>query len=683
MKRVTSLDVGQVVEISLPGGGSLVLIKANSSNYLLRSQLYDKYARGHCGETHFSSLCKDARKAGGQTLAGPRVLADLHKVVAIKPRTPAVVVVTVAQGLAALRRAKVRLAQIQELQAAVGQAPRGPPVQDRGMPSSSSCQDTLLQPPAEHHFCHDLPSELPSSFPATALGGRFGLRNFPRLLQQPVLQAQLAAFRSFYSKLFNFERKGRALVSQSVGTVANDLLMILGFLHSHLGIQAPQLHDLLNADWIATYMASRVQAGQSQGSLTHDMDALAKLVQFWLGHRQLQPQVAQQLHRLETWLQKLRQQVRHHRPQVRKDPFAMQAAGKWVDATTLVQCFEQARLEVLQVVQEWKRVHPGQPLGLATAQQLQEALFANLLFGYLPPMRLECIKTMTVPGAACGCQEEECTLGPGCGGNRCERTGQHSIKLVFPHHKNTRTWGNAIVLESLPSELTQLFVLYLDEALPRLHQQFPSARQHDRVFFTRSGAVHKVSLSTYFNSVLHRLGIPAHVHIAPQHLRHIFIDERRGVQPAAGPSDGGAALVMGNSPATWSAWYDLAKWDGRSAQRAVDDMSPWRAAMLRGSSAGAQQAAVQPVLQLSAPDLVPLPVAADLPGVMDEGSQDEDEVQQQQSESEALASGSEWESESDASGSAPESESEGSESSASSSSSESGSSEEELIIDIG
>ena len=42
--------------------------------------------------------------------------------------------------------------------------------------------------------------------------------------------------------------------------------------------------------------------------------------------------------------------------------------------------------------------------------------------------------------------------------------------------------------------------------------------------------------------------------------------------------------MMGNSVAAWGAWYQLSRWDGRAAQRAADEMQPWRAAMLQPAS---------------------------------------------------------------------------------------------------
>ena len=48
----------------------------------------------------------------------------------------------------------------------------------------------------------------------------------------------------------------------------------------------------------------------------------------------------------------------------------------------------------------------------------------------------------------------------------------------------------------------------------------------------------------------------------------------------AGPSNQGAAMVMGHSEKQWRRWYDM-RFSPRLAQQAVDDMQCWRAAMLQ------------------------------------------------------------------------------------------------------
>lgn len=72
----------------------------------------------------------------------------------------------------------------------------------------------------------------------------------------------------------------------------------------------------------------------------------------------------------------------------------------------------------------------------------------------------------------------------------------------------------------------------------------------------------------------------------PCRLRHIFVEERRSLDRAAGPADADAAMVMGNSTRAWDRYYDL-QFQQRGAAAAVSAMTPWRNDMLGGQQSGA------------------------------------------------------------------------------------------------
>lgn len=61
----------------------------------------------------------------------------------------------------------------------------------------------------------------------------------------------------------------------------------------------------------------------------------------------------------------------------------------------------------------------------------------------------------------------------------------------------------------------------------------------------------------------------------PQLLRHIFVEERMGEERVDGPSDQGAAMVMGHSTRMWRAHYDT-QHHKREMQKSVDAMEEWR-----------------------------------------------------------------------------------------------------------
>lgn len=586
-----TLSEGAVEPLNLPSLSKdpLAYIRCNGTVWLLRHQLWDRVAQHHCSASHFTRYCQATRRHGAPSMhVGSKLMEELLELKVVKPRTGVAVVMTLAQALAALKKARVPLKVIEELRAAVSQP--GLPVPTRGSTASTSgCgsfQPELLQ------FCDNSINTLPTEFPQLSLGQKLGLRAHQHAYQHPVLQQQLKQFQAFYELQINLARAGNNMATQSIQGVIADLLYILGYVHRFQGVEFPNLYHVVNAELVAKYMASRMHAGLAQGSMGHDLDALCKVAEFWKGQEGVHSVVQQQLQAFQDWVQKLHKQMRHSVPQVRKQPFAMQADGKWATASSLVGCFEAARVRIVGQVKLWQTKYPNELLLVHKAQELQDVLLVNVLFGYLPPMRLKCIMTMTRPSTLSECQEAQCQLGPECAGNRLERTAGGGIKVVFPHHKLRRVWGTAITLQSLPAELTELFNLYLDVAIPSLCTSLPKARLHERVFFTPTGIPHRQNLSYHFKRILMQLGsLP----IAPQHLRHIFIEERRDRNPVAGPSDRGASLVMGNSLGAWAAWYDLSRWDGRAAQRAVDDMQPWRAAMLQGSGNVAEVPATQQI----------------------------------------------------------------------------------------
>ncbi len=66
----------------------------------------------------------------------------------------------------------------------------------------------------------------------------------------------------------------------------------------------------------------------------------------------------------------------------------------------------------------------------------------------------------------------------------------------------------------------------------------------------------------------------------PSMCRQVFVDERASDSAAAGPSNQGAAMVMGHNEQQWRNWYDM-QFHPRLAQNAVNSMQLWRTAMLQ------------------------------------------------------------------------------------------------------
>ena len=187
-----------------------------------------------------------------------------------------------------------------------------------------------------------------------------------------------------------------------------------------------------------------------------------------------------------------------------------------------------------------------------------------------------------MPSADGGCLDNECHLSR-CKGNSIAVRQRGELWLELPHHKNQRRWHADAIIVRLPGELAQLVYTYLLQGHAVLSPGMPY------MFCDRKGRPFQSAarFCHYFNKVLQRIGSPAV--FPPSRIRHIFVDERRSLDAAPGPSNVGAATVMGNSVGQWDRSYDLGM-RSRETQAAVDAMPQWREAMLERSRGPVLQA---------------------------------------------------------------------------------------------
>ena len=187
--------------------------------------------------------------------------------------------------------------------------------------------------------------------------------------------------------------------------------------------------------------------------------------------------------------------------------------------------------------------------------------------------------TIQHPACDVGCKDVDCRQA-GCKGNRIEYTADGGLQVTLPHHKNERRWVATITFK-LPLEVCQVMHPLLEWG-HRLVTEWDTIsnedRQHPFLFVDDKGRQFTdATFCLYWKGLLEKAG--SHAQFPPQRLRHIFVDERRGADRVAGPSDRGAAMVMGNSERTWDAIYDI-RFHRRHAQHAVDAMTVWRSSLL-------------------------------------------------------------------------------------------------------
>lgn len=368
----------------------------------------------------------------------------------------------------------------------------------------------------------------------------------------------------------NMAREGGPLSARTWQNIQQSIVCYLGFCHTYLSIAAPCLEEFREAEHYVLYIAFLLAKEHSIHSFTQQISHARKVLLYQ----------EQQAHgagpaagfsRVAAWMLHLKVQLQCVVARRRKAPEELEQEGAWLHSPDVVALFEQLRVAALQAVPA-----PGELCTLAGARLLHDACMTSCMCGYLPPLRLTCIRSLQVPMQQQGCLDQECRVSR-CKGNRIAVRGQE-FWLELPHHKNQRRWHADPIIVRLPEELALLVHAYLLHAHPLLchGQAFMFCDKKGRPFEAAA------PFNYYWTGVLQKLGSPAV--FPPSRIRHIFVDERRSLDPAPGPSNHGAATVMGNSVAQWDRSYDLGM-RSRETQAAVDAMPGWRAAMLERSRA--------------------------------------------------------------------------------------------------
>jgi len=268
-------------------------------------------------------------------------------------------------------------------------------------------------------------------------------------------------------------------------------------------------------------------------------------------------------------------QVSAELPRARRDPASLLAAGKWMSAPQLVQLIHSAQQQAELNLQQ-------QGVTVETSRQLHDAALSAVVFSHVPPTRISCIRGLLVPSHQGPCVRPDCHL-PGCEGNKLHITSISPLlmRIKLPHHKNARKWGQTCIEIAVPSDLAELLHAYLGAprtALLAHHRVDDSSCPY--VFMDMRGRGFGDAVFTlYWQNWLVKHGA---VPMNPSTCRQVFVHERQSSNAAPGPSNQGAAWVMGHSVQQWHKWTDMHYHPGL-AQSAVDAMQSWRAAMLQTS----------------------------------------------------------------------------------------------------
>ena len=253
-------------------------------------------------------------------------------------------------------------------------------------------------------------------------------------------------------------------------------------------------------------------------------------------------------------------QVADQLPRPTKDPESLAATGKLMSAADLVQLIHRAE-------QQCQAQMKQQGVTVDTSRHMHDAALAAMTFSHLPPVRLSCIRSLVVPAYTGHCLHLGCTE-PSCRGNRLYTMSESPLllRIKLPHHKNARKWGKAVIEFDLPPDLTQLVHTYLGaprKALLDHHLLIGDTCPYVFMDMHGRGFGDAAVLSVYWqNWLVSRGGVPMN----PSMCRQVFVDERQSNSAAAGPSNQGAAMVMGHSVKQWDKWYDM-RYHPRMAHR--------------------------------------------------------------------------------------------------------------------
>ena len=265
-------------------------------------------------------------------------------------------------------------------------------------------------------------------------------------------------------------------------------------------------------------------------------------------------------------------------------------------------------------------------LSWRAAWQNEVALIAALVVGrYIPPIRLEILRTLVHPASIINglrdqCQDRDCR-DRRCPGNHLSifqpaatdagaAAGSSSqqalvagagdlrrIHFKAPHHKNDRRGFAAIEFDLPPGPLTERLLDHLDfghtvltqtasTAVLRLGQQPPP-----QLFVSRAGNPFSASTLTQFWAAIMK-EVKAEIPYFPPGLaRTSFVDAYTaefGDEPLLWD---GAATVMGNTTKQWRVSYNPNERQ-REAQRAVDRHGGFAAGLATRGVAGGGAAAV-------------------------------------------------------------------------------------------
>ena len=323
-------------------------------------------------------------------------------------------------------------------------------------------------------------------------------------------------------------------------------------------VQQPCLQHFLSPHLVASFISFHIAMEHCSSTIKQHVSTALKVLAWWgtkpgghdLGLQKMS----------EEWLPNLSAQIS------RALPKPVKSASSLPSAKTLLSVIEQQRLALLAAYQD-------EGMSGKLARSIHDLTLVSTVFGHLPPIRLSCIRYLKVPGYEGPCHKSDCVHGPSCHGNLLRGCIGGPLSLYLPHHKNEASWGRAPIRFQLPQELTELMSLHLSQGHALVTEYLGNEEQPHVFVDYQARPLTDSNFTIYWGRIMRAYGLQDT--ISPSQCRQVFVHERRSAERVEGPSDKGAAMVMGHSVKQWDKWYDL-DFHARHAQQAVDAMATWR-----------------------------------------------------------------------------------------------------------
>lgn len=239
--------------------------------------------------------------------------------------------------------------------------------------------------------------------------------------KEPV-KSQVQALFAWLKEDIQLDRQNAPLAFRTRENMAKHIWQYLGFLQLHLKRDQVSLLDFLDLNRYASYISFHKGKGNCYSTIVVHITT-AKSILHYLGATNRATIV--QIQESKAWLSTVQKQLAMLMPKAVPDL-------ELPKAHTVVRYITQFSVRVFQ---QTPKLSSGQPYTPVQARNIHDAALACCMFGYLPPVRLVCLRTLQLPNTN-GCLTPGCTR-HGCQGNRLLVKDGH-FHMLLSHYKVER-----------------------------------------------------------------------------------------------------------------------------------------------------------------------------------------------------------------------------------------------------